>query len=63
MRPIAQRLPSVFTIRLWSLPAATDCTPPASTITGDVRIVVVPSPSWPDALQPIAQRLPSAFNT
>ena len=44
------------TARLWNLPAATAVTPLArpSTATGVVRIVVVPSPSWPATLLPQA---------
>ena len=44
--PIAHSVPSVFTNRLWRLPAEMRRTS-VSTCTGVGRKVVVPSPSWP----------------
>jgi len=55
------RLPSLLRNRLWLPPAAMAVTPLATICSGPSLLVVVPSPSSPSPLNPIAQRLPSLF--
>src|SRR5579885_1593940 len=64
LTPQAHTVPSFFRATLnWS-PAATARTPPGTLVspltrTGALRLIVVSSPSWPTALPPQAQTVPS----
>ena len=53
-------MPSVWIPSVWAPPALTACQVVAVPIwTGAVRWMLVPSPSWPDALEPQAHSVPS----
>src|SRR5262249_1823971 len=61
LRPQHQTVPSFFRAHVWRPPTATCATslPSAATCTGADRSIVVPSPSWPNALLPQHHRVPS----